>query len=142
MKFWDASAIVPLLVEERESDTATRLLQEDEAQVVWWGTSVECHSAIRRWERDGLLTLEETGQANDVLEILMNRWTEVLPIEQIRTQAGRLLTVHPLRAADALQLAAASSWRDGSVERVGFVCFDARLAEAATREGFRTLPTA
>ena len=37
---------------------------------------------------------------------------EVLPAEAVREQAARLLRLHPLRAADALQLAAALVWAD------------------------------
>lgn len=142
MKFWHTSAIVPLIFDEEGSVAATDLLTDDEVQVVWWGTRAECQSAIRRRERDGLLTLGEIGRANELLEVMTNRWTEVQPVDQIRTQAIRLLAVHPLRTADAFQLAAASSWHDSSAGRVEFVCLDSRLSDAAAREGFRTLPTA
>ena len=46
---------------------------------------------------------------------------------------------HPLRAADSLQLAAAIAAADGDPAGVGFVCFDTRLAGAASREGFAIL---
>jgi hypothetical protein len=46
------------------------------------------------------------------------------------------------RAADTLQLAASLVWcRERPVGR-SFVCLDARLREAAVREGFSVLPTA
>ncbi len=48
----------------------------------------------------------------------------------------RLLRVHPLRAADAFQLAAAIAAADESPRSLPFVTFDSRLARAAEREGF------
>ena len=47
--------------------------------------------------------------------------------------------VHPLRAADSLQLAAALASAEEDPSGVGFVCFDIRLNEAASREGFTVL---
>ena len=41
-----------------------------------------------------------------------------------------------LRAADALQLAAALVWAKQLPRKRLFVCFDGRLAEAAGKEGF------
>jgi hypothetical protein len=53
--------------------------------------------------------------------------------------ASRLLRVHPLRAADALQLAAALAAAKGDPSSLDVVCLDQRLSEAARREGFRVL---
>ena len=65
---------------------------------------------------------------------------KVLPGERLREVAERMLRVHPLRAADALQLAAALVWsRDRPDGRV-FVSCDERLRDAAGREGFTVLP--
>jgi predicted nucleic acid-binding protein len=47
-----------------------------------------------------------------------------------------LLRVHPLRAADALQLAAAIIAADSEPRSLAFVTLDDRLARAAEREGF------
>jgi hypothetical protein len=52
----------------------------------------------------------------------------------------RLLRVHPLRAADALQLAAVMIATEENVRRVPFMCFDDRLADAARLEGFEVNP--
>ncbi len=58
----------------------------------------------------------------------------------MRDQAGRLLRLHPLRAADALQLAAAIIACEHQPESLPLVTLDQRLAEAARREGFAVLP--
>ena len=47
------------------------------------------------------------SQAKSQLSALAAQWNEVLPVEAIRQTAIRLQRVHPLRAADSLQLAAA-----------------------------------
>ncbi len=78
--------------------------------------------------------------SRQILDILRGAWSEVLPSENLRRRAERLLAVHPLRAADALQLAAALLWARGATNEHAFVCFDERLRQAAVREGFSLLP--
>jgi uncharacterized protein len=65
---------------------------------------------------------------------------EVTPSEDVRERAERLLGVHALRAADALQLAAALIWARERPARLEFVCLDGRLRGIAWREGFAVLP--
>jgi predicted nucleic acid-binding protein len=64
----------------------------------------------------------------------------VAPTDPVRRRAGRLLAVHPLRAGDALQLAAALIWCEEQPEGEVFVCVDGRLAQAARTEGFDVRP--
>jgi hypothetical protein len=47
--------------------------------------------------------------------------------------------VHPLRAADSLQLAAAIIAAEREPTTLEFVSLDDRLGEAASREGFRVV---
>jgi predicted nucleic acid-binding protein len=136
MKFWDASAIVPLLMAEPGTRAMQALAQKDPAMIVWWAAEVECASAIARLERDGALDAAAGAQAFDRLTHLARTWHEVDPSDPVRETAVRFLRVHPLRAADALQLAAAfvaSERRPSSLE---IVTFDERLAAAARKEGF------
>lgn len=58
----------------------------------------------------------------------------------MRETACRLLRVHSLRAADAIQSAAAIIVSGGRTARVGCLAFDDRLREAASREGFSVGP--
>lgn len=106
--------------------------------VVWWGSTIECSSAIARLHCEGLLTGGEEQAARDLLDLLRRSRYEILPRDGVREQALRLLRVHPLRAADALQLAASLEW-SGTLARGPFVTFDGSLQEAAHREGFRTV---
>jgi predicted nucleic acid-binding protein len=115
------------------------LLRDDPAAAVWWLTPVECWSALARLERDHRLTQEQVAQAAGLLDESTRRWTEVPPIERVRDQASRLLRVHPLRAADALQLAAALVLSDFDPRTLPLVTLDDRLATAARREGFPVL---
>ncbi len=140
MKFWDASALVPVCVDEDASTSVRALLREDGAVAVWWGTAVECQSAFARVRRDSLLTPRQEAEARAVLRSLANVWTEIQPVEDVRALCGRLLLTHPLRAADSLQLAAAIAWTGGLPDGDGFVCLDLRLREAARKEGFRVFP--
>ena len=136
MRFWDASAVVPLLQEEPAAAACRAVLAEDTAVVVWWGTEVECASVIGRQERMGALDATLVEEALGCLVDLQQRWVEVQPVGSVRTTARRLLRLHPLRSADALQLAAAIVCSEGEPGVLPFVCLDKRLADAARREGF------
>jgi len=136
MKFWDASALLPLLVEESTSKKLTAALAADPTMLVWWASEVECVSALARLERDALLAAEAFEAALARLKALAKGWHEVQPTDPLRSTAVRLLRVHPLRAADALQLAAAWEACERLPASLAFVTLDERLATAARREGF------
>jgi predicted nucleic acid-binding protein len=51
VRFWDSSSIIPLLVQEGQSARADALLTEDPAIVAWWGSMIECASALARQRR-------------------------------------------------------------------------------------------
>lgn len=140
MRFWDSSAIVPLIVREPRSTEMRALLDEDERMLVWWATGVECVSALRRLERAGTLGARDVGRSVEALRLLDSTWSEVTPAAALRARAERLLAVHPLRAADALQLAAALAWRRGDPAGAVLVTLDDRLRDAAAREGFAVVP--
>lgn len=135
MRFWDSSALVPLVLDEATSDVARSVLAQDRDVMTWWATATECMSAIARVERLGASpsTIQiSIGRLND----LIDTWSEVEPNPRIRDTASRLLRAHELRAADALQLAAATAASEGTPFAMPFVTLDARLAVAADREGF------
>ncbi len=140
MKFWDSSAIVPLLVPEQESKALGVLLEKDPDLLVWTLTPTEVLSALFRKLRLGGLTEEELNRVRHRLAELEVGWSEIVQLEMTRQKANRLLAVHPLRAADALQLAAALIAFEDQPEGEGFVTLDQNLAQAARREGFQVLP--
>lgn len=136
MRYWDSSAILPLVVGELRSAEMLALIDTDPAIVTWWGTRVECISALARLEREQSLALPGMRAAIARLEALSREWMEVPAIDDVRTQASRLLRTHALRAADALQLAAAIVASDFEPSAMVFVSLDVRLSAAAEREGF------
>jgi len=142
VRFWDSSALIPLLVKEPTSARLQDLLRRDPAVAAWWGSLVECAGGLARRQRDGALARSEVRQAQGTLDDLRAGALEIEPTEEVRSRALRLLAVHPLRAGDALQLAAALIWSQERVRGVGFVCLDDRLRGAAAREGFQVLPYA
>lgn len=142
MRFWDTSAIGPLLVDEAGTRATLAEFERDPAMVVWWGTPVECVSAIARREREGGIDAPAVTAATRRLAELGSAWLEVQPTARVRQTAERLLRVHPLRAADALQLAAAIAASDGDPRSLPVITFDERLARAAEREGFAVIAPA
>jgi predicted nucleic acid-binding protein len=136
VKYWDASAIIPLIAEEPTRDHLLSLLKQDADMLAWWGTPVEIASALARREREGLLTADQVTHALTTTHALAESWHEIVPSDSIRRTAERLLRAHALRAADSLQLAAALIAADHDPRALEFVCFDVRLARAAQREGF------
>ncbi len=136
MKFWDTSAIVPLLLSEATTAALTTAYARDPDMLVWWGTDVECVSAIARLEREHPLESATVTTALTRLDALAAAWQEVQPAAGVRRVAVRLLRVHPLRAADSLQLAAAIVASENNPSSLEIVTLDDRLVLAAEREGF------
>jgi predicted nucleic acid-binding protein len=140
VRFWDSSAIVPLLLEETARERMLAALDSDPVMLVWWATPVELVSALSRRERDTGLSLIDATAVIDRIRALERAWQTVLPTDAIRTRAQRLLRVHALRAADSLQLAAALSIAGDVPGSLAFMCLDRRLADAARREGLSVAP--
>ncbi len=136
MKFWDTSAITPLLVEEAASDARERQLKDDGVMIVWYGTPAEIQSALSRRKREGALDPRSEQFALARWAELSASWAEVEPLRVVRERALRLLRVHPLRAADAFQLAAALVACSERTTGFSFLTADERLREAAAAEGF------
>jgi predicted nucleic acid-binding protein len=139
LRFWDTSALVPLLQVEERTERADRWVLEDPVLVVWRLTSTEALSAIERRRRLGDATEEQAGRSRSLLSKLWNSTNVVEDVGAAQRRAARLLRVHPLRAADALQLAAALAWAEDQPDGHVFLSFDDRLGEAAAKEGFTVL---
>ncbi len=133
--FWDSSALIPLCVQERTSNKVKTLARQF-APVVWWGTTVEIHSAIARLHRSGELNDAGRQAALNRLSLLNRGWREILPSDKLRIQAEVLLDTYSLRSADSLQLASAMIWCQQRPARQRFVSTDLRLCQAARLAGF------
>ena len=135
MRYWDSSALVPLLIYELASERLQRIYRADPGVSAWTLTPVEIASALARKSRGGL-DASSIAEAHDRLGKLRKNWSDVADVPRVRDRAMRLVDTHPLTAADALQLAAALVATEERPQAMGFVTLDAVLAEAARREGF------
>lgn len=140
MNFWDSSAVLPLVLGERDSDMVRRVLARDLAVAVWWATSVECVSGLARVLREGRIREKDFQALKMRVAEFASDADEIGTSPDLRETAYRVLSTHSLRAADALQLAAALVWAEHRPSQRGFVCLDQRLRDAARIEGFRVLP--
>lgn len=140
MRFWDASALVPLLVQQSATDSVQAIRAGDPAFVVWWSTVVECDSAIARLKRMGVLDEAGARRVRASLDALAETWIQVEPSDTIRSSARSLLAKHELTSGDAFQLAAALHGLPSGDRPIEFVCLDQRLRRGAEREGFALLP--
>lgn len=139
MRFWDASALVPLVTQDDDSAMLENLYGDGSGIWVWWVTPVEIASSIARRERSREMSAQTATQAYATLARMGATWHEILPGQPLRESAKRLLRIHPLRSADSLQLASALALAASDPEPLEFVSSDARLAEAASREGLKVI---
>ena len=136
MRFWDASAIVPLLVNEPSSRAMADLFRDDHEVAVWWTTHLECVSALTRRERAQQIPAVQARNALSRLDDFAVGWQEVAPSDEVRRTARRVTRSYGLRAGDALQLAASIVAAERDPTSLPFVSLDADLVDAARIEGF------
>lgn len=141
MRFWDTSALIPLVVAERGTALAERLLRDDPAVVVWTLTRVELLSALARRRREEPAAARRLLRAKREILAAWPRWSEVTAVEVVRRHAERVVDTHAIRAADALQIGAALVAAGDDPAELEFVTFDQPQAAAAEREGFRVRGT-
>jgi uncharacterized protein len=137
--FWDTSGVTPLCCFQSQTTPARQAARLYSRQVVWWATPVEAISSFNRLIREGYLTGQDGKLACTRLDHLRRRWNEIQPSEEVRERAERLLGAHKLRAADALQLAAALVWCSDRPRGRHFIGADGSLSNAAEAEGFTVI---
>ena len=140
MRYWDASALVPLVVTVRDSNWARKRLAEDDRIVTWAWTRTEIVSAIERRAREGSLTRMQRRDVLGRFDTFASHWDEVTDVLAVRSRALVLLARHRLRTTDAGQLGAALLVQEQLAQPLPFVCLDQRLSLAAERESLRVLP--
>ena len=133
--FWDASVLVPLCVTQPQSVQAASHFNKYRVSV-WWATRVEMTSAFVRLLRCREIDSQGYLQAQHEAERYTTRCYVVEPSTRIALGARTVLERYPLRATDALQLAAAMEWCEGRPEGQVFLTFDQRLRDAAGLAGF------
>ena len=127
---------------EPASPKVEAILRRDPDVVYWWGTALDCASALAAAKRQGTFSDADFQRSQAVIEHLRQRAFEVQPSSEVRARALRIVAVHPLRAPAALQLAAALVWCREHTQGAFLVSLDERLRLAAALEGFRVLPYA
>ncbi len=135
LAFWDASALVPLCVGQSTTPRAIALYKTYEA-VVWWATPVEIASALARLLRMKQLDSADWTKARRLAAALADAWFVIQPSDALRAKAAQLVDRYDLRAADALQLAAALEWCQGAPQGQMFLTADQKLREATVLAGF------
>jgi predicted nucleic acid-binding protein len=139
MRYWDSSALVPLIVQEPRSEEMRSLARDDIHIITTAYTTVEIASAVWRRRHHDELSMAEHEAAERNFADLSATWIEV-PVEQdVLNAAISVLSRHTLRAGDALQLGAAQIVA-GQQASLTFVTLDEDLANAARNEGFPVLP--
>jgi predicted nucleic acid-binding protein len=138
--FWDASALVPLCVRQGSTPQAFDWYKSYEV-VVWWATPVEIASALARLLRVKDLNASQWSKAWKSMTPLAETWYFIPPSTVIRANAIKLVEHYDLRAADALQLAAALAWCDSAPHGRTFLTLDDRLQQAAMLKGFDIHPS-
>jgi len=138
--FWDSSALVPLLIQQQSSLNVMQLARRFEV-VVWWSTPIEVKSAFARLVRMAQISSTEFADAQVDLSDLRKSWQEVAPTDRLRSTAESFLDRFSLRAADALQLAAAYMWASSEPRGRTFLSGDRQLLDAARQLGFQAIET-
>lgn len=139
MRFWDTSALVPVVIVERETSRVRHWMRDDGDVVVWTLTRVELLSALARRRREIPAAAERLLAARREILAAWERWSEVSAVDLVRRHAERVVESHPLRAEGALQIGAALVAAGDEPGTLTFVTLDEAQAEAAEREGLRVL---
>ncbi|HVY61516.1 MAG TPA: PIN domain-containing protein [Planctomycetota bacterium] len=139
MRFWDSSALVPLVIEEGRSRACRDLYRADPGITAWTFAALEVLGGCCRRRREGALQDDAFATARARLEVAARRWRFVPDTPPIREAAARGLLTYELKTADALQLAAALVWCEGRLSGRQFVAGDDKLLAAAAAEGFTTI---
>lgn len=133
MRFWDASALVPLFILEPRTMDMLALFASDADVVVSFLTPLEVASAVRRRGRTQVLPgpMEFTAA-------LVSAWTVIADYEETLAISRQTIAAYALRTADSIQLASAIlGFRDAT--KVPLVTLDKELGAAARAEGFPVL---
>jgi predicted nucleic acid-binding protein len=136
VRFWDSSAVVPLLVRQPQSPRIDEWWSQDNDAVLWTLTPVEVTSALWRLVRDRSVSEAEAQIAEARALEFAAASRVVIDVEGVKELACRSLRLHSLTGADACQLAAALVWAGGRPHGKTLLTLDDRLAASARREGF------
>jgi predicted nucleic acid-binding protein len=137
----DTSALIKRYVDEVGSDwLRTEFNAPPPSIIIVHLTLVEVTSVLTRRMREGTLTPAEYGQAQNAFRAdCLNEYELITAVDNVIDQANHLLERHPLRAYDAIHLAAAVTINQqllaNHLSPLIFLAADDRLNRAASAEG-------
>ncbi len=137
LAYFDASALVKLVVEEAGSDLAASLWDGSDAVLSSRLAYPEVRAALAAAGRSRALGRSGLAAAEEAWE---ERWAAVRPVELsavVEQQAGDLAHRHALRGADAVHLASALAL---ATDDVVVAVWDRRLHAGARAEGLAVAP--
>ena len=136
MHYFDTSALIKQYFLEPGSETVRNLLKRGAGVFTAALTYFETHAAFARRKREGILSPPVTRRLALRFDKDWESYEVVLLTAELLSVARRVLYRHPLRSADALQLASALLLARKTPEPTWmFVCADQRLCRAASAEG-------
>jgi len=138
--YLDASALVKRYVKERGSQDVMALTTAAGAVATSLVSRAEVAAALARAVRLGVLNDDGGRRAQ---RRFSREWPDLVRIpvnEALVSRAETLAWDHGLRGYDAVQLAAALTWRDSVGQDVVLATFDRELWEAAPRAGVQAWP--
>jgi predicted nucleic acid-binding protein len=136
--YFDASALAKRYVSEAETSAVRRLLGRGGSATSRL-SEVEVVSALARRCREGVVSSSERDRASARLRDDIASMYVVELSADITAAATGLLLRHPLRAADAIQLASCLHLAGQTRTPAELVAYDLPLATAARREGVNVL---
>jgi uncharacterized protein len=135
--YCDASALVKLYTEEAHSAVVRAWVDEAGLIATSEVAYVEVVGALARLGREGAMTATDVRLA---VEQWSAAWPALVHLPVSAHDAAALAIRHPLRALDAIHVAAALALRQAMPEAtVAFASFDARQVAAARAEGLTVL---
>jgi predicted nucleic acid-binding protein len=144
--YLDSSALVKLFFDEAGTEQVKSIASGNDTSLLLASafTRVEVRAALRRRERTGDLTPDDTDRLVRRVELFFETRVAELPVtDPVLRYAESLADRHPLKAYDAIQLAVFAVQREAvDGPSLVFVCADRQLTNAANTEGYATIQPA
>ena len=130
MIYWDSSAILSALLQDKYSEQAVRCANFDLVHLISTLALAETHAVVNRLKRERTLA---DIQAKAALEVLEQGPWRLMKINPDALQINKMAAKWPLRGADLWHLATAKSLKLEFPE-LAMLTFDQRLYSAASGE--------
>jgi len=138
MRYFDASALVKRYVDEPHSELVRELLGQGDVTTARLTEAEVSSVVVRRW-REGALSARQRDLILQMLRADLAVIDVVELVPAVMALVHDLLIRHPLRAGDALQLAASLYLQREIGTQLEFVGFDHQLNRAAEAEGLTVI---